>query len=215
MALRLALYFDTTKLSKYPKATNLRNCLLQFKFAAMTWMLMDIIPIVTQLNLLCQRENLDISVVKPAVATAISKLKYLETNNGHYKREFFSLVGDSNKLFDHKLQNRAKQENLSIFTMNTFIENLISNLEKRFPADSMSVISSFECLAMRDLSFIAQPDLAQYGSEKLSILIEHYGKGKGEPLQAPILDGESAKQEYALLKELVLQQKYPRDNFNV
>ena len=67
-------YFDSTELSKDPKATGLRKALLQYKFVAITWMLMDIIPVVTELNLIFQKDSLDIAVIKPVVDNTIAKL---------------------------------------------------------------------------------------------------------------------------------------------
>ena len=79
----------------------------------------------------------------------------------------------------------------------------------------MTVISAFDCLAMRDLSFTAQSEFQNYGLEKLDVLIDHYGEEKGDIYCKPLIDGSKVREEYGLLKQLVLDQKYPRDRFHV
>ena len=86
---RPSLVFDSTEISKDPMAMGLRNCFLQLNFPAITWMLMDIITIVTQFNLLFQRERIDVTFLKSTVSNTISKLLYLKIFSGHNKTGFF------------------------------------------------------------------------------------------------------------------------------
>ena len=82
----------------------------------------------------------------------------------------------------------------------------------------MSVIPSFDCLAMRDLSFVPQSEVAKYGTDKLDILTEHYGVGKTDASgkeHPPLIDIQATKSEYGLFKPLVLQQQYPRNSLAV
>lgn len=210
----LIIYFDSTELSKDPKATGLRKSLLQYKFPAMTWYLMDIIPVITTLNLVFQKDSLDVSVIKPIVDTTISKLEYLKSNDGHYKQEFKRLLkGDT--LFDHGLSYKTQQEQLVESAMQTFINNLIENMKKRFPDDSISVVSAFDALAMRDLSFVPTSQIDAYGSDKLDVLLDYYSKPRGVPEVPEIVDAKATRAEYSLLKPLVLQQRYLRDKLAV
>jgi hypothetical protein len=96
-------------LSRDPKTTGLGKSLLQYQFPALTWWLMDVILIVTSLNLVFQKKNLDIGAIKPAVATAVSSFNYLKENDGHYFKEFKELF-QNGELFGNKLQNADKQE---------------------------------------------------------------------------------------------------------
>lgn len=211
----LVTYFDSTELSKDPKATGLRKSILQFVIVivALTWMLMDVIPVVTALNLVFQKENLDIGAVKPAVSTTISILKYLKDNDGFHCQELHTLV-KGNSLYDHKLQGQINFSSVK-YTMDKFIDNLIGNIKNRFPSESLSVVSAFNCLVMRDLSFVDKSRLDEYGCEHLEILLDHYGKAKGDPECEAIVNPILVRQEYKLLKTLLLDMKYPRDQLKV
>lgn len=57
-----------------------------------------------------------------------------------------------------------------------FVQALESNLQKRFPKESMNVVSAFEVFALRSLSFVPSEEIDDYGNDKLDILIEHYEK---------------------------------------
>jgi hypothetical protein len=176
---------------------------------------MDIIPIITALNLVFQKDSLDVAVIKPIVSSTISKLEYLKCNEGHYKQEFKRLLNDGNKLFDHELSYKIQQEQMVEFAMENFIDKLIENMKKRFPDDSVSVISAFDVLAMRDLSFVPPSEVDIYGLEKLDVLLGHYSQPRGDPEVPGIVNEQATRNEYSLLKPLVLQQKYPRDQLAV
>ena len=57
-------------------------------------MLIDVIPIVIALNLIFQKDSLNIAMIKPAVERTISQLEFLKDNDGHYAKEFKSLLAD-------------------------------------------------------------------------------------------------------------------------
>ncbi|KAJ8311704.1 hypothetical protein KUTeg_011059 [Tegillarca granosa] len=143
---------------------------------------------------------------------------YLEKKDGLYTAEFKSLLVEQDgevKLYNHALEHEVQQEKLAESTISSFVENLINNLQKRFPSDSLSILSACEALAMRDLSFVSQSEDFQYGTDKIEILLDQYATPKGDPMIQPPVNGDKAKSEYALLKPLVLQQQYPRDKLDV
>jgi hypothetical protein len=84
-------------------------------------------------------------------------------------------------------------------------------MEKRFPKESKSLACAFEVLSMRALSFLSDSDRRAYGNEKLDILLQHYGETKGSC--KAIVDAEATRVEWAQLKQTVMEQLYPRDNF--
>ena len=87
-------------------------------------MLMDGIPVVTELNLIFQKDSLNVAVFKPAVDHTISKLQYLKTNNGFYTMEFKRLICDGKELFGHELENVTQQKDMPYTTMYKVIDNL-------------------------------------------------------------------------------------------
>ena len=98
-----------------------------------------------------------------------------------------------------------------------FAETLESNFRKRFSKESMNIVSAFEVLALRSLSFVPMEEIDDYGNDKLEMLIEHYGKKhKTENgVIAAVIDCPACRREWSIAKRLVLQQKYPRDKMSL
>lgn len=91
-------YFEQEKRAeKGGTAKGLHLALTQFEFVTVTYLLMDIIPILTKLSLTFQKEMVDISIVQPLVQSTISQLEHLIDNDGHYLDELYKCVTD-NKL---------------------------------------------------------------------------------------------------------------------
>ncbi|XP_070573799.1 uncharacterized protein C17orf113-like [Ptychodera flava] len=180
----LVTFFDAQSKSKDAKAVGLHDKLTQYKFIAVTYIMMDIIPIVTRLNLIFQKDDIDIAAVKPCVSTTIEQLQQYKEGNikGFYATKLEEEIRMSGQnqptLMGHSLKNREKQIALVNRVKDGFIDNLINNINVRFPADSTGVISAFDVLAMRDLSFIPPDRLSEHGNDKLEILIAHYGVNK-------------------------------------
>lgn len=98
-----------------------------------------------------------------------------------------------------------------------FVEALESNFQKRFPKESMNIVSVFEVLALRSSSFVPREKKNDYGNDKLEVLIEHYGKDhKTENgVLAAVIDGPACRRDWSIVECLVLQQKYPPDKMSL
>ena len=78
-------------------------------------------------------------------------------------------------------------------------------MQNRFPEASMGVIPCFQVFAMCDLS-IHDSVLQSCGAERLNILINHYGES--------VVDPEANTHEYEMVKRLVLDHQYVRDDYS-
>ncbi|XP_077869655.1 zinc finger protein 862-like [Saccoglossus kowalevskii] len=129
----LVTFFDAQNKSKDPKAVGLYDKLTQYKFVAVTHILMDIISIVTRLNLVFQKDEIDIAAVKPCVRATIEQLKQYKEGNvkGFYTTKFQDEVKVSDdgslqtSLMGHNLKNRSKQIGVVNNVKNEFINNYI------------------------------------------------------------------------------------------
>ena len=121
------------------------------KFLALAYILMDIIPHVIKLSLFFQNDDLDIALVKVNIAECLKSLGELKEQPGNSESEFgqnLSLLDVENETKtvykgEHEIAN-CQDLHVSAAKRN-FLENLISNLNERFPSsDVLSAFGSFE-----------------------------------------------------------------------
>ena len=106
------------------------------QFILISHILMDIIPIVTHLNVLFQKQNLDLSVVGPAVNSVHEELKRLKVEQGKFELDAVTALQDKATHFkDIKITDNAKLRESAFSTKIRFIDNILENLETRFPDD--------------------------------------------------------------------------------
>ena len=73
---------------------------------------------------------------------------------------------------------------------------------------------AFHVFGLRSLSFLPPDESKDFGDKELDILINKYGQEKsvyGVTSNA-IVDADMVRQEWSLLKDIVVQQKYPLDS---
>ena len=218
----LLAYFESHYDPK-AKAAGFEKALKKYEFVATMGLMMDVMPILTYLSLVFQKQHLDLSVIQPAVSSAVSQITAMKTSDhdGKYLKEITSQLppetvagtrscevtfqGRSIKVTGQQVEHFA-----SIKTK--FLENTLSNLELRFPSDASDIVNCLAILGMRGIRFV--PDIVAHGNEQLEKLIEFYGKEKdGENVvHEPIIDGEKTRQEWSYLKELLVRQHYPTDS---
>ena len=96
-----------------------------------------------------------------------------------------------------------------------FCNNLLKNIENRFPRESVDVASAFHIFGMTPLLHLSQTDRQEFGQKELDILIDHYGNmnkaKKGEVVGKAVIDRIRCREELPLAKKLVLEQRYPMD----
>ena len=140
---------------------------------------MDILPIITELCLVFQKKDLDVSLVQVSVdqdleryktgepaplhPTCLDQLKkHLKTVNGRLMFKDNHIIAKGNR----------RIETLKV----SFADKLVENLNDRFPEKDSNIMYAFGCLAMRPLSFLSKEELSVCGDEKINILTEHFGK---------------------------------------
>ena len=208
----LVTFFEQEKQAeKGGTAKGIHSQLTQFEFVGVTYLLMDIMPVLTKLSLSFQKKDIDISVVQPLIMSTISQLEYLTKNDGHYMGLLQSAITDNHlNIRGHTISaTKNKQTHLQNIR-SEFIEKIITQLNCRFPQQDTSIISSLAVLGLRGISFVAKDKLPDHGKDELQHLCETYGTLKRD--QQPYINGDQTKHEWDILKPLVIQQKYPTDN---
>ena len=190
--------------TKDAKAKGYFKILTTSQFILISHILMDIIPIVTHLNVLFQKQNLDLSVVDPAVKSVREELKRLKVEQGKFELDAVTALQDKATHFkDIKITDNAKLRESAFSTKIRFIDNILENLDTRFPDDVQSLVSAFSVLGVRGLRFVSQDDLQSYGTEKIMTLFEQYKASDYIAHESGIL-----RQEWSCLKKLIIEQQY-------
>ncbi len=225
----LVVYFRQIK-----KKNEKEEEILKEQFVSTMHTLMDILPSFTQLSQVFQKQNLDVTVVRPALNGAQGAAKLARDGKGAFQKEFNDnlvkkLVKEKDK--DGNLKDKPelhyKGEKVSgkmsevNEIRNSFVDHLIENTDKRFPQQSTDIAFAFNSLGMRPLSFLSSEDFEEYGKEDIKRLGDFYGqrqtfKGKDEVVVSEaIVDPIELSTEWSTLKKLVLEQHYPRDSFRL
>ena len=72
------------------KAAGFEKALKKYEFVATMGLMMDVMPILTYLSLVFQKQHLDLSVIQPAVSSAVSQITAMKTSDGKYLKEITS-----------------------------------------------------------------------------------------------------------------------------
>ncbi|XP_033736369.1 zinc finger protein 862-like [Pecten maximus] len=205
---------------KDAKAKGYSRKLANHKFIATTYMLMDILPIITEMCLVFQKTDLDVAMVQVSVDNCIATLEKYKNGDtlqntylGQLKEH---LIETDGKMYfkGHLITKTPQDVNKNRVQ---FIESLIAKLNDRFPKKDSNIMYAYGVLGLRPISFLSKSDLEAWGNEKIEVLCTHFGTTQqhGEGETDPIIDTEKTKQEWNQLKPLVLNSGYPRDKLSV
>ena len=213
---------STTKFHYATSLEDLGDAVSSYRFIAIIHFLMDVIPPVAQLNLLFQQQAIDISAIAPAVENVLKTLSGASKTKGLYEKEFENKIegkiegnakgcsyGKEALRFREHYPEQVKEARLQ------FIDELSRRIKDRFPIESRDLVTAFDVLGMRQMTFLQGQDAKEYGDEKLQTLLSHYGSEKktnAGAVKEPLVNDAEAKSEWELLKTVVIQQKYPRNS---
>lgn len=182
-----------------------------FSFIAVTHLLMDIIPKLTQLSLFFQKEDLDLAMLRPSVDSVVQQLTWLKTNDGHFLSEFMSVSANGTlseykvvKVVDTPILRQQFEKVRREFLSKVISE--INRLRKRFPAEATDLVSKMAMLCLRGLSLLSDEGRKKFGQSQMEALVAHYGSARGDP--PAIVDSKAAWQEWDMCKEVVYQQQH-------
>ena len=191
----LVAYFKKHK-SDSKRCENLFDALTSCTFIRVAYMMMDVIPSLTALNLVFQKQDLDIAAVQPAIDGFFSAVDGASTGKSYYQRELKSLLkkcdGNTVKLKDVKLDldHKTVAELDKAFgndVRKPFLDTLKSEMSCRFPKENTSVATSFQVLGLRSLSFLSPNEREDYGLEGLNILLNHFAVNQDSSDMTPVV----------------------------
>ena len=195
------------------KARGFKKSLQEFNFVATLCMMMDVIPILTFMSLALQKEHVELASVQALVKSTITQITVLKSNNGKFFSEILPSQDDVSevKWRENTIKVTAREVKQYESMKTKFLDNVLLNLEKRFPVHSTNVVNAFGILSLRNVRF-QNENLSTYGNEELETLLSHYGSAKktqcGKDVPA-VVDAEKCRIEWNFVKELVVREHYP------
>ena len=192
---------------KCATAGGLKRALSAYSFAAMMHMLCDVLPVVNRLNLTFQKDDVNISSIQPMVMMTTQTLSDLVHTPGEHEKRFEEECTDG-KFLDLILLNADQRSVDEYKHMRTsYIEELISALEKRFPKSDLDVLTCLD-VALNPSRYPPQESqLADYGAREILVLTDFFGQPKetsdGE-VAPPLIDAERTKRDFLPVKRVLL-----------
>ena len=173
-----------------------------FPFVSTLYLMMDVIPHLTELSQIFQKTNLDISSVRPAIDHFKKMIQEAKTGESYHMKQLHDALivkGNNTYLKDHILYNAGqKGQSKSKNIRESSCEQLIENLDSRFPDSSMSIATSFDMLALKGIRFMSDEDRENYGLDKIKVLTKHYDLSEKDVLR-----------ELEIFKSVVISNMYP------
>ena len=204
-----------------PQAKGYAKKMAQYEFIATTYMMMDILPIVTKLALIFQKRDLDVALVPVSVKHCLDELdqhlKQTVQHETHLKKlpnELTALGGCRYEFKGHNVTVTPNQRKHFLSIASEFVTQLMENIKQRFPQSQTDLLSAFGVLSMRPISFLNGNDLKEWGNDKIEALLGHFGKEiqHETTVSTPLVDPTKTREEWGMIKPVVIQEGYPRDN---
>ena len=192
------------------RAKGLHKQITRFEFVAITALLHDLLQAISKLSKSFQAQSLDLSMIHPLVEATKSSLNDMQKAPGAQLAEFLNLIDERKLEDDGRVDIHYRDVTIKVTaaghraffqTKQRFIEEVVDNIDDRFPAASMTVLDALGILNPKRCP--ANP--AIYGNQELQVLLDHYGKernGRNGPVPAGI-DEQETRFEWGQLRHLM------------
>ncbi|XP_070571402.1 zinc finger protein 862-like [Ptychodera flava] len=180
-SLLVCLESDAEQTSNY-KAQGLVKKVKTYEFLATTMFMCDAIALVNRLSLSFQKQNIDLSNVKPMLDATVAALQQLKTARGPLYLEFCKQINDDGnsrstcKYKTCEIENCVAGKQMFDEAKREFIDNITKNISDRFP--DKALLSAFSILDPQNLPTENSPEFHTYGNDSLAVLLDHFGKDR-------------------------------------
>jgi hypothetical protein len=170
-----------------PSAKGILDKIESFSFVALLCMMSDILPIFTKFSKTLQFDTLNFDLFSNVLASTKESLNLMLSDDSNScmpsVKKLFDLPEIENKKVKYQdiLLDKSEQMMHTFLKDKTaFINELIKNLEKRFPKEGMQLLAKLDCiLNPKKLNEIAAQDLAIYGNEDIKYILDFFNGEAG------------------------------------
>lgn len=169
-----------------------------YTFVATLYLLSDVLPLLSKLSLIFQRENIDVCVVRPVVSSTIAAVKILRDTPGAYLKQLDETVHKLTTDFSLQVSSTSKHL-FQHYIREGYIDKLVSNLEERF-ADSDLLSSLVTLFHPSRAAESLQDNFSTYGDTAINTIIEKF---------TTTVDQERFQLEWMSFKHIMLSKEFP------
>lgn len=143
-----------------------------------TALLIDILTVTGILSLTFQKDNVNLSCIRHDVDSTIAALDEIRNNGSLTTNAVLGELGNPAPVGQRKayknidLQDNQQLRDKYVNTKNSYIDNLINNLKRRFPDDDLDLLKAFDVLF--NPRCYPPNNLHQYGDSSLDLLLGHF-----------------------------------------
>ena len=173
----------------------------------------DVLPTLTKLSVFFQKESVGLASVPAMVSSTITTLQALRDDlNGDLAnlpslKELNQGVLADGLYHEKELQQAGDNARRSFIAAgDTFLANLIQNLNERFPKETLDICKALDLVVNPQSLPESSVAIAAHGADVLNKLIEHYGQPKttcGNRNIDPLIDPDVTRADYLQLKFLL------------
>ncbi|XP_061191044.1 zinc finger protein 862-like [Saccostrea echinata] len=191
----LLTYLHNREAKKDPKAKGLLKQMATTQFIYITYLMMDILPIVMRLCLTFQKDDLDVARAKISVDSCLHELEAFKEGKTFHTTFVEQFASDITEVDDHP---EFKGHRI----------HKVPGANFQFPQKSL--MDAFYVLSMRTINF---SDTETYGVEEVNELLDYYGTSKSHKsaISQPVLCAEKVRNQWMLAKQIVKSARYPTD----
>ena len=144
-----------------PTAHGLLKFMKTYKFIACAYLLSDVLPHLSRLSKIFQKQNVDLSRIQPCLKTAVDSIKQYENADGPNLSKLDQVLATDLKDFNITPTDAQKQEFKSSTQMK-YIQAIVTGLQDRFP--DVEDLDAFSIVDPQKLTVSeSEDDLAAYG----------------------------------------------------
>ncbi|XP_070542020.1 uncharacterized protein C17orf113-like [Ptychodera flava] len=155
-------------------AKGLLSEITSYSFVSITALLMDVLPVVSNLSKVFQREHVDWSVIKPKLQIAISLLQDMSKTPA-LMRHLSQFKLECNEFMYKGRELRAAGRNFDIDKLcDTYIESLVCNLSDRFPQNDMDILQCFDAVFNPRCVPLETSQLCSYADKEFEKIVTHF-----------------------------------------
>ncbi|XP_067659505.1 zinc finger protein 862-like [Haliotis asinina] len=185
-ALRTSLHsviqhFETVATGRTEQSSKAKGWLAKIKtvtFIKTLFILLDVLPLLTEVSLVFQKEDLLVTTLSQEIEGVMLKLTQLKVQpeTGENLKAFMDLYAPQDGTFDGVIQLIGQSKHVNFkqdMFFNSLIDGIVKYIDKRFECFSQAPLKYFKVLDYTEWP-TDRCSLSVYGCEEIDALLEHY-----------------------------------------